>query len=252
MALPKIDSPVYELELPLSKKKIKYRPFLVKEQKNLLLSLETDDTDNINTNIRQILTNCTMTQGVNVDDLPLLDIEYYFLNLRARSVGEIVESRYRCNNMIDGLPDETGVPMTQQACGNIMETQINLLDIKIDDSEMPDDIVRLTDNIHVKLKYPSFSVLRRTTEMKNAVDIAFELVLDSIDIIYDGDEAHQAKDSPIEEVREFLESLNKAQFEKIQEFIEKSPRLNKTLDVKCNKCGFDHVIHFEGLESFFD
>ena len=100
MALPKIDSPVYDIQLPLSKKQIRFRPFLVKEQKNLLMAMEADDADTIERNIRQVLTNCTITPNIDVDKLPVVDVEYYFLNLRARSVGEVVESDYICNNDI--------------------------------------------------------------------------------------------------------------------------------------------------------
>jgi hypothetical protein len=100
MALPKLDVPIYELELPLSKKKIRYRPFLVKEQKNLLMAIESSDSNTVQQSVRDILNNCTITDGVDIDKLPIIDIEYYFINLRAKSVGEVVESKYKCNNII--------------------------------------------------------------------------------------------------------------------------------------------------------
>ena len=110
MALPKLDTPTYELELPVSKKQIKFRPFLVKEQRNLLMALESNDSSSTQNAIRDILNNCTITEDIDIDKLPIVDIEYYFLNLRAKSIGEIVESRYRCNNVVEG-----------NECGNIME-----------------------------------------------------------------------------------------------------------------------------------
>ena len=117
MALPKLDVPTYEIELPISKKTIKYRPFLVKEQKNLLMALESNESSTIQQNVRDILNNCTLTEGINIDKLPIIDVEYYFVNLRAKSVGEVVESKYKCNNEVEG-----------KVCGNLMEKEINLLE----------------------------------------------------------------------------------------------------------------------------
>ena len=123
MALPKIDSPIYELDLPLSKKHVKYRPFLVKEQRNLMMAFESDEYDTIEKNIKQVLVNCTINEDIDIDELPIVDVEYYFINLRAKSVGEVVESKYRCNNEV---PNEEG---GTKECGNIMETKINLTEI---------------------------------------------------------------------------------------------------------------------------
>ena len=117
--LPKIDVPTYELTLPLSNKKVKYRPFLVKEQKNLLMAMEAKEAETINNVVKDILENCTLTEGIEIDKLPIIDVEYYFINLRAKSVGEVVNSRYRCNNEVDG-----------KVCNNIMEVDVNLMDVK--------------------------------------------------------------------------------------------------------------------------
>ena len=121
MGLPKIDTPVYEIELPISKKKLKFRPFLVKEQKNLLMAYEADDAETINSNIKQILLNCIIDEKIDIDEIPIVDIEYYFLNLRARSVGEVVETKYKCENKVD-----------DKVCGNVMETSFNVLDVDIE------------------------------------------------------------------------------------------------------------------------
>jgi hypothetical protein len=246
MALPKIDTPVYEIELPLSKKNIRFRPFLVKEQKNLLMALESDDTDTISNNIRQILNNCTVSNDVDIEGLPIIDIEYYFLNLRARSVGEVVETKYRCNN---SAVKEDG---TIKECGNTMDVNVNLLDIKVQKDESLSDLIQINDRIVLKMRFPPFSSIQKTVNLKNASDIAFELILDSIEIIFDGEEAYYTKEATREELQEFVESLNKAQFEKIEDFFNNSPRLNKNVEVKCTRCGFEHEIYFEGLESFFD
>jgi T4 bacteriophage base plate protein len=239
MALPKIDAPVYELDLPLSKKHIRFRPFLVKEQRNLMMAMESDDKDTIEKNIRQVLHNCTLTEGVDIDHLPILDVEYYFLQLRARSVGEIVENKYKCENVVNDV-----------ACGNIMESKLNLLDIKVNMPENVSDTIQLTPKLSVKLKYPEFSILTQSMA-KTATDLAFAMVVNSIEYIFDGEQYYYAKESTPQELTEFIESLSQEQFTKIENFFENLPTLNKVVEMDCKKCGFHHRIEVEGLESFF-
>jgi hypothetical protein len=240
MALPKIDAPVYELDLPLSKKHIRFRPFLVKEQRNLLMAMESDDRDTIEKNIKQVLHNCTLTPDVDVEKLPITDVEFYFLNLRARSVGEIVESKYRCENVVDDKP-----------CGNLMESKLNLLDITVDMSSVNDGNIRLTDKIVLKLVYPEFSILERIGKLNSPADIAFGMIVDCIESIFDGEQFYYANETSREELTEFVESLNQEQFSKIEAFFENMPKLNKSVQMTCGKCGFSHNIEVEGLESFF-
>jgi hypothetical protein len=240
MALPKIDTPVYDLDLPLSKKHIRFRPFLVKEQKNLMMAMEADDKETIERNIRQVLTNCTLSDNFDVDKLPVIDVEYYFINLRARSVGEIVENKYICTNEVDGVQ-----------CSNKMETKFNLLDITVDINPNAKDIIQLTDKISIKLKYPEFSLIDKLKKKETAVDIAFEVVVDSIDYIYDGEQYYHANDTSKEELLQFIESLSQEQFSKLEEFFDNLPKMNRKVEMKCGKCGFDHTISMEGLESFF-
>ncbi len=242
MALPKIDTPVYELTLPLSKKKIKYRPFLVKEQKNLLMAMESGDKDSIEQNVLQVLNNCTVTKGVDIEKLPVLDIEMYFIHLRARSVGEVVENKYRCENEVDGKP-----------CGNVMENSVNLLDLQISDVPKNDGVIQLTPKISIKLGYPKFSVLNKISEVTSATEIAFKMIADSVEYIYDDSvqQFYYAKEVTQEEIVEFIESLSQQQYEKIEEFFSNLPKLEKKIEMKCSRCGFEHKIDIEGLESFF-
>ena len=240
MALPKIDTPVYEVTLPLSKKNIQFRPFLVKEQKNLMMAMEADDSETIERNIRQVLHNCTLTENVEINKLPVTDIEYYFLQLRARSVGEMVENKYVCTNIVD-----------DKECGNRMEASFNILEIEVEINPDIKDIIKLTDKIAIKLKYPEFSIVEKLKKKDSAVEVAFEIIVDSIEYIFDGEQYYYANETPKEELMEFLESLNQDQFSKLEEFFNNLPKMNKKLDVKCNKCGFDHSIAMEGLESFF-
>ena len=240
MALPKLSTVVYDLELPLSKKKIQFRPFLVKEQKALLMAMESDDKQAIQSNIKNILKNCTLTSGINVDKLPVVDIEYYFLNLRARSVGEVVENKYRCDHVVD-----------EKNCGNIMQTSVNLLDLKVEGLVEGNDIIQLTPQISMKLKYPEFSVVERVSNITEASQIAFEMVVDSIEYIYDGEQFYHAHEVDRKELMEFVESLDTRQFSMIEEFFNSIPKIKKKIELKCSKCGHDHSFEVEGLESFF-
>lgn len=240
MALPKLDVPTYEIELPLSKTKIKYRPFLVKEQKNLLMAIESSESSTIQQNIKDILYNCTLTEGVDIDKLPIIDIEYYFINLRAKSVGEVVNSRYRCNNEVDG-----------KECGNIMEKDINLLDIKVSVDPDNSSEIQLTDKITIKMKYPEFGIVKDSLQYESINDITFNMIAESIEYIYDGDQFYYGKDAQPGEMLEFVEGMNQEQFSKVEKFLNSLPTLKETIEMTCNKCGFHHNIEVEGLESFF-
>ena len=240
MALPKIDTPIYELDLPLSKKHVRFRPFLVKEQKNLLMAMESGDSKSIEQNVKQVLNNCTVTENIDIEKLPVLDVEFYFLNLRARSVGEVVENKYRCDNQVDG-----------SACGNIMETSLNLLDIKIEGIKENDGVIQLTDTISIKLKYPEFSVINKLSKLSDVSDIAFEMIAESVEYIFDGEQFYYAKETTTEELVEFIEGLNQQQFAKIEDFFANLPKLEKKIEMKCSRCGFEHKLDVEGLESFF-
>lgn len=240
MALPKIDTPVYDITLPLSQKEIRFRPFLVKEQKNLLMAIEADDKETIERNVKQILHNCTLTEGVDVESLPVVDVEYYFLQLRAKSVGEIVENKYVCNNEVDG-----------KVCGNTMDVNIDLTNIKVEKNPDIKDVIQLTKDISIKLKYPQFSTIEKITNNTNSVDIAFDIIADSIEYIFDGAQYYYAYESTPEELSEFIEGLSTEQFSKIEEFFANVPKIKKRVEIKCSKCGFDHSIEVEGLQSFF-
>jgi len=240
MALPKIDTPVYDLELPLSKKKIRFRPFLVKEQRNLLMAMESDDKETIERNIRQVLHNCTLTENLDIDRLPIIDVEFYFLNLRARSIGEVVQSKYRCENVVE-----------EKTCGNLMTAELNILEIQPDMSNVVNDIIQINNVISVKLKYPEFSVLERANKFESITDMAFDMIAESVEYIFDGEQYYYASESEPDEIIEFIESLSQEQFSKIENFFNNLPKLNKKIEMDCKKCNFHHTIEVEGLDSFF-
>ena len=237
--LPKLDVPTYEVELPLSKKKVKFRPFLVKEQKNLLMAMESKESSTVHECIKDILYNCTITEGIDLEKLPIIDIEYYFIQLRAKSVGEVVESRYRCNNEVNG-----------KSCNNIMEKDVNLLDIKVQINENNPEI-QLSDKITIKMKYPEFGIVKDSLKYEDLNDITFNMIAESIEYIYDGEQFYYGNEAQPGEMLDFVESMNQQQFSKVEEFFNNLPQLKETIEIDCSKCGFHHTIDVEGLESFF-
>ena len=244
MALPKIDVPTYEVELPLSKKKIRYRPFLVKEQRNLLMAMEGDDSSTVHSSIRDILHNCTLTENIDIDKLPIIDVEYYFIHLRAKSVGEIVESKYRCNNEVT---DEKGT----HECRNIMESNLNLLNIKVEKKEDVSDEIKLNEKVSIKLKYPEFGIIKDSLHYENEDELTFAMLAQSIEYIYDGDQFYYSHETPLEELIEFVETMPPESFAKVENFFNNLPKLKEKIEMTCKKCNFHHSIEVEGLESFF-
>jgi hypothetical protein len=240
MALPKIDTPTYELTLPVSKKKIKFRPFLVKEQRNLLMAMESNDSSEVHLAIKDILENCTITENIKIDELPVIDVEYYFINLRAKSVGEIVESKYRCNNIVD-----------EKECGNTMENNFNLTKLQVEMDENINPEIKLNERLTVKFKYPQFGKIKDSLKYEDVSKMTFSMIANSIDYIYDGEQFFYGKESTEKELIEFIESMNQQQFEKVEEFFGNLPKLKDKIEMKCGKCGFEHKIDVEGLESFF-
>jgi hypothetical protein len=239
MALPILELPTYELTLPLSQKKIKFRPFVVKEQKNLLMAMEAKEPETVNNVVKDILTSCTLTENIDIDKLPILDVEYYFINLRAKSVGEIVESKYKCNNEVDG-----------KVCGNIMETEVDLTKLQITNKEIQPEI-QITDKIVVKMKYPEFGVVKDSLKYDNVTELTFNMIASSIDYIYDGEQFYYSSETSQEELIAWVEQLNQQQFSKIEDFYNNLPELKEEVEIICSKCGFHHTIEVEGLENFF-
>jgi hypothetical protein len=210
MALPKLDVPSYEIVLPVSKTKIKFRPFLVKEQKNLLMAIESNESSTIQQNVKDILYNCTLTEGINIDKLPIIDVEYYFVNLRAKSVGEEVESRYKCNNVLE-----------DKECGNIMKKDINLLELKVQMDESITPEIQLNNKISIKMRYPEFGIVQDSLKYEDIADITFNMIANSIEHIYDGEQFYYGNEAQPGEMLEFVEGMNQEQFAKVEEFFKR-------------------------------
>lgn len=239
MPLPKINTPTYELELPSTGKKIKYRPFLVREEKILIMALESEDMKQITNAIIQILSDCIQTRGVKVADLSTFDIEYLFLNVRAKSVGETVEVNVTC-------PDD-GV--------TTVEMEIAIDDIKVQKNKNHKNIIKLDDNLSMKLKYPSIDQFVEnnfeTNEETSDVNKSLDMITSCIDMIYDEEESWSASDCTKKELSEFLEQLNTKQFKEIETFFTTMPKLSHTIKVTNPNTKVKSDVVLEGLASFF-
>ena len=237
MPLPKISTPTYELVLPSSGRKIKYRPFLVKEEKILIIALESQDQKQIANSIKSILSNCILTRGTKVDKLSTFDIEYLFSNVRGKSVGEQIEVMVTCPD-----DEKTQVPMS-----------INIDSIKVEKSKDHKTDIKLDDQYTLKMRYPSLNEFIKTNfsvdEMK--VDDTFDLIASCIDQIYSEEESWTQEDCTKKEMVEFLEQLNSSQFKEIETFFETMPKLSHKVKVKNPNTGVESEIVLEGLQNFF-
>jgi len=238
MPLPTIATPTYELELPSSGKKIKYRPFLVKEEKLLVLALESEDTKEISTAIKAVLKNCIQTRGIKVEHLPTFDIEFLFLNIRGKSVGEEVEL-----NLI--APDDgvTPVPVT-----------IDIDDIKIQKPEGHTNQIKLDKNLMMEMKYPSLNEFIKNNfdfEGDPGMDESFELIASCIEKIYNEEEVWSTSDCTKKEIVDFLEQMNSKQFKEIEGFFSTMPKLSHEVEITNPKTKVKSTVVLEGLSSFF-
>ena len=238
MPLPKIVTPTYELELPSSGQTIKYRPFLVKEEKVLVLAMESEDTKQITNAIKAVLKSCVQTKGVKVETLPTFDIEYLFLNIRGKSVGETLEVNIIC-------PDDGETTVT---------VDINLDEIEVEKSDDHSNKIKLDANLMMEMKYPSLDqFIKNNFDFKeeNQMDQSFQLIATCIDKIYSEEEVWATADCTKKEVNEFLESMNSSQFKEIEKFFETMPKLQHTVEVTNPKTKVKSEVLLEGLASFF-
>ena len=238
MPLPKISTPTYELELPSTEETIQYRPFLVKEEKLLVIALESEDTKQITNAIKTVIKNCIITKNIKVETLPTFDIEFLFLNIRGKSVGEELEVNIICPD--DG---ETQVPV-----------KINLDDIKVQKNENHEKKIKIDNSVMMEMKYPSLDQFIKNNfdfEGGNAMDQSFDLIASCIDKIYTEDEVWSTSDVTKKELAEFLESMNSSQFKDIEKFFETMPKLSHTIKVKNPKTEVESEVALEGLASFF-
>ena len=238
MPLPRITTPIYELEIPSLKKKIRYRPFLVKEEKILIIALESEDSKQIANAVKTVISNCILSKGIKVEDLSTFDIEYVFLNIRGKSVGETVDVLITC-------PDDetTQVPMS-----------INLDEINVEENPKHSRDIKLDDTLTLRMRYPSMTEFIKNNFDSGdgvSVDDTFDLIISCIDQIYSEEESWVAKDSTKKELLEFVEQLSSKQFKEVEKFFETMPKLSHTIKIKNPKTDVESEVVLEGLSAFF-
>ena len=240
MPLPKISTPTYELELPSSGKKIKYRPFLVKEEKILILALEGENIKQITTSVKSTLKDCILTRGVKIDNLPIFDIEYLFLNVRGKSVSEALDLIVTCPD--DG---KTTVPV-----------KVYIDEIQVVKDEKHSQDIKLDDKLTLRLKYPSLDEFIKnnfdfSSRDEGALEQSFEIIASCIDQVYNEEESWAASDCTKKELTDWVETLNTNQFKTIEEFFTTMPKLSHTLKVTNPNTKVESEVTLEGLASFF-
>jgi hypothetical protein len=225
------------LEIPSLKKNVKYRPFLVKEEKILIIAMESEDPKQITEAVKNVISNCIVSRGIKVDQLATFDIEYLFLNIRGKSVGEFVDVLITCPD--DG---KTQVPAS-----------INLDDIQVEFREDHIRDIKLDDNLTLRMKYPSMSefVKNNFTDGNISVDDTFDMICSCIEQVYSEDESWAASDVSKKELKDFLEQLTSKQFKQVEKFFETMPKLSHTIKIKNPNTEVESEVVLEGLTSFF-
>ena len=240
MPLPTIETPTYELKVPSSGKKIKYRPFLVKEEKILIIALESKDQNEITNAVKDVLKKCILTRGVKVDDFPTFDIEYIFLNIRAKSIGEDIKITVTCPD--DG---ETQVPVT-----------VYVDEIKVIKPEGHETDIVINDKLTLRMKYPSLNQFVENNfevddDPETLVNKTFKVVADCMDTVFTEEDAWEAKDYSSDERIKFVEQLNSKQYKKVENFFATMPKLSHTIEVINPNTKKKNSIVMEGLADFF-
>jgi hypothetical protein len=237
MSLPIANTPVYKLTIPSLSKSVMFRPFLVKEEKALLIAQQSEDSDTMIETLKNVITAC-IKDKVKVDELALFDIEYIFTQLRAKSVGENVDLILKC----DTCTDEKA---------SVMYT-IDLTKVKVDIPKEHNKTIPLFDDVGVVMKYPSLDILSKMEKLETTdIDTVFDIVCSCVDAVYNSEEMFYAKDQKPDEVREFVNNLTQEQFVKIQQFFDTMPKLEERVKYTCPVCSKNHEKYIRGLDSFF-
>jgi hypothetical protein len=238
MPLPKISTPTYELELPSTGEIIRYRPFLVREEKLLVLALESENTKEITNAIKTVIKNCIQSKGIKVETLPTFDIEYLFLNIRGKSVGEEIEVNLIC-------PDDNE---------STVLTKIAVDDIRVKKNEEHTNQIKIDDNLMMEMKYPSLDQFIKSNfdfSSGNNMDQSFDLIVSCIAKIYNAEEVWSSSDVTKKELVDFLDQMNSSQFKQIEKFFETMPKLSHEVKITNPNTNVESTVVLEGLSSFF-
>jgi len=244
MALPKVATPTYELTIPSTGQKIKYRPFLVKEEKMLMMAAQGDGTS-ITTAVKDVLVACAESK-IDIKTLTPFDIEYFFLQLRGKSVGDEITIELPKPEQIE-CEEENG------NCSQSCKIKIDINDIKVDTSKVSDGKINITKDIGLKLKYPELDSMQKfiASGTDPSADDIFKLINESIEYIWEGEEIYNSKDTTKTELNDFIESLSSEQFSRVRSFFEDMPRLSEEVTWTCSKCKKSTPLILQGIDSFF-
>lgn len=239
MALPKIDYPIFEIPgISVKKGPVKFRPFLVKEQKILMMAVESKDINEVVRSLSQIITNCCL-EPIDAESLPLADLELIFLHLRAKSVGESIDVLFKCNNILDD----------ERKCNMVVDITIDLLkDVKVETTQ-GSDIIWLSDKIAIKMKNPTLEITRLIDDENE--NLSDKIIANCIDQIIEDEEVHDASSIPESEIIEFVSELQTKDYEKMWNFVKNAPTIKYQQKHICPKCGYEHEVKLEGLSDFF-
>lgn len=238
--LPKIDVPTYTVKLPSNGQELIIRPFLVKEEKLLLMAVKSDDAQEIVRTTKQIINNCIISPQINVDTLPFFDIDYLFIALRAKSIGETIDVNFICQNVIDG-----------DRCGGKFTVGIDISKVEVENNDKSRLEIRFNDNLIFNMKYPTYSIMKMLDEKSDALDMKIKIIVACIDRIFVDGQYYTNKDMTPTEMEQFVEGLTQQQFQKLEEFVNEFPTFYATGETNCPKCGKNHNVRYKDFINFF-
>jgi lipopolysaccharide biosynthesis glycosyltransferase len=238
--LPSMELPTYTIRLPSSMKDVLIRPFTVKEEKLLLMALQSEDEKEIIHTTKQVINNCLVSKDVDVEKLPFFDVDYLFIALRGKSVGESVDVSFKCNNDVSG-----------NTCGNIFNTKIDIANVKTVKDESLDPKIKISPTVAVKMKYPTYAVMKTIMDSDTALNKKIHMIVGSIEYIQEKERVHSLKDMSRDELYGFVEGLTQDQFKKLETWIDNFPTFVVTAEATCNKCGFVHRLEYSDFTTFF-
>lgn len=240
MSLPKIDVPTYDVTVPSTGKEIKIRPFLVKEEKLLLMAVESKETENIIKTTKQIINNCIVSGDIDLDKTPFFDVDYLFIALRAKSIGESIEVNYKCNNIENG-----------ESCGGVFTVNVDISNCEIKKKDHIKDIIHLSDKLSVKMKYPTYAIMKMITSNETVLDKKIRIIGSCVERITNGDKIYTTKDFSKEELYGFIGDLTNEQYKKLEEYIDNFPEFYIQSNGVCAKCGYNHNVRYTDFTRFF-